>query len=137
LGTWYEIARLPNSFEKNLDHVTAIYTLRDDGKINVLNKGFDSAKKYWKEATGKAWIPNSRIPAHLRVSFFWIFAGDYKIIALDGENYSYSMVTSKTKKYLWILSRTPRMDNEVYNKLVEKAKGFGFEVEELYKVSQS
>jgi lipocalin len=137
LGTWYETARLPNSFEKNLDYVTATYTLRDDGKINVLNKGFDSTKNDWKEAKGKAWVPDSRIPAHLKVSFFWIFAGDYKIIALDQENYSYSMVTSKTKKYLWILSRTPHMDVEVYNQLVDKAKGFGFEVEDLYKVLQS
>ena len=136
LGTWYEIARLPNSFEKNLDYVTATYTLRGDGKIKVLNKGFNSEKNSWKEATGKAWIPDSQIPARLRVSFFWIFSSDYKIIALDAENYMYSMVTSNTKKYLWILSRTPKMDSEVYTKLVEKAYDYGFEVDKLYKVNQ-
>jgi len=136
LGTWYEIARLPNSFEKNLDYVTATYTLRDDGKIKVLNKGFNSEKNSWKEAIGKAWIPDSQIPARLRVSFFWIFSSDYKIIALDAENYTYSMVTSNTKKYLWILSRTPKMDAEVYTKLVEMAYDYGFEVDKLYKVNQ-
>ena len=136
LGTWYEIARLPNSFEKNLDYVTATYTLRDDGKIKVLNKGFNAEKNSWKEVTGKAWIPDSRIPARLRVSFFWIFSSDYKIIALDTENYLYSMVTSNTKKYLWILCRTPEMDAGVYTKLVEKAYNYGFEVYKLYKVDQ-
>jgi apolipoprotein D and lipocalin family protein len=134
LGTWYEIARLPNKFEKNLDRVTATYTLRDDGKIKVLNKGYNLKEESWKEAEGKAWIPDSQVPAHLKVSFFWIFASDYKVIALDTENYVYTMVTSSSKKYLWILSRTPTMDEEVYTKLVEKARQFGFAVDSLYKV---
>ena len=134
LGTWYEIARLPNRFEKNLDQVTATYSIREDGKINVLNKGFNSAENSWKEAIGKAWIPDPKIPAKLKVSFFWIFSSEYKIIALDEINYGYSLVTSNAKKYLWILSRTPNMDENTYNKLVEKAREFGFEIERLYKV---
>jgi len=137
LGNWYEISRLPNSFEKNLDRVTATYTLREDGKIDVLNRGFDSTKNSWKEAKGKAWIPDAQFPARLRVSFFWIFASDYKVIALDSVNYSYAMVTSGSKKYLWILSRTYQMDDESYTQLFQKAKEYGFEVDKLYKVSHT
>ena len=135
LGTWYEIARLPNSFEKNLDNVTATYTLRDDGEIKILNKGLNSKKNSWKDATGRAWIADPQNPAHLRVSFFWKFSSDYKIIALDSENYQYALVTSTSKKYLWILSRTPDMDAEVYTKLVDKANEYGFETDKLYKVN--
>lgn len=137
LGTWYEIARLPNSFEKNLDRVTATYSLRKDGKIKVVNRGFNIDKDSWKEATGKAWIPDPENPATLKVSFFWFFSSDYKIIALDEENYSYSMVTSSTRKYLWILSRTPQLDPEIYQKLIEQAKADGFDTDKLYKVKQS
>ena len=137
LGTWYEIARLPNSFEKNLDHVTANYTLLENGEINVLNKGFNTEKKIWKDATGRAWISDPQNPAHLRVSFFWKFSSDYKIIALDSMNYSYALVTSTSKKYLWILSRTPEMSPAAYSSLVKIADDYGFEVEKLYKPDQS
>ncbi|MFC1490376.1 lipocalin family protein [Candidatus Latescibacterota bacterium] len=137
LGLWYEIARLPNSFEKNLDNVTANYSLKDNGEINVLNKGFNGEKKIWKDATGRAWMTDPNNPAHLRVSFFWIFSSDYKIIALDSENYSYALVTSTSKKYLWILSRTPKMDDGIYASLVKIANDYDFEVEKLYKVDQS
>ena len=137
LGVWYEIARLPNSFEKNLDNVTANYSLKDNGEINVLNKGFNSEKKLWKEATGRAWIPDIQNPASLRVSFFWKFSADYKIISLDSENYSYALVTSTSKKYLWILSRTPKMDADTYEALVNIADDYEFEIEKLYKVDQS
>ncbi|MFC1551552.1 lipocalin family protein [Candidatus Latescibacterota bacterium] len=137
LGIWYEIARLPNSFEKDLDNVTANYSLRENGEINILNKGFNSEKKLWKDATGRAWMKDPNNPAHLRVSFFWKFSSDYKIIALDSENYSYALVTSTSKKYLWVLSRTPKMDTGIYASLVKIAKDYEFEVEKLYKVDQS
>ena len=137
LGLWYEIARLPNSFEKDLDNVTANYSLRDNGEINVLNKGFNIEKKQWKEATGRAWSSDPKKPAHLRVSFFWIFSSDYKIIALDLENYSYALVTSTSKKYLWVLSRTPKMDADIYASLIKIANKYEFDVEKLYKVDQS
>lgn len=136
LGTWYEIARLPNSFEKNLEQVTATYTLRDDGKIEVLNRGFDTKKNKWKEAKGKAWVPDSNIPAKLRVSFFWIFASDYKVIALDPIDYAYALVTSSSKKYLWILGRNPQMEETIFNDLVEKARQQGFDVEKLERIRQ-
>jgi apolipoprotein D and lipocalin family protein len=137
LGKWYEVARLPHSFEEGLDRVTATYTLRDDGKIEVLNKGFNASKGEWKEAKGKAYIPDSTAGALLSVSFFWIFYADYKVIVLDTVNYSYAMVTSSSKKYLWILSRSPQMEESVYNDLVQKAREWGFNIAALYKVPQS
>ena len=136
LGMWYEVARLPQSFENGLDRVTATYTLQEDGTIKVLNKGFDTSKGEWKEATGKAYIPDTLAGALLKVSFFWIFYADYKVIVLDTVNYSYAMVTSSSKKYLWILSRSPQLDQSVYNELVRKASEWGFNISQLYKVPQ-
>ncbi|MFP4460152.1 MAG: lipocalin family protein [Candidatus Zixiibacteriota bacterium] len=131
LGTWYEIARLDHSFERNLDSVTATYSVRDDGKIKVLNKGYNTKKGKWSTAEGKAWIPNEDQPARLKVSFFWIFSAEYRIIALDDE-YSYAMVTSSSKKYLWILSRSPKMPEEKLDMLLKKAKDWGFDLSEIY-----
>lgn len=133
-GTWYEIARLPNRFERNLDCVTATYTLKADGEIEVLNKGFNTKKDEWSEIVGRAWVPDPAKPAHLKVSFFWIFASDYTVIALDEDAYSYAMVTSATTKYLWILSRAPTLDAAVYDRLVQQAADAGFGVERLYRV---
>jgi apolipoprotein D and lipocalin family protein len=137
LGVWYEVARLPHSFENGLDRVTATYTLRDDGDIDVLNRGFNTPKGEWKEANGKAWIPDTSAGAFLQVSFFWIFSAEYKVIVLDNVNYSYAMVTSSSKKYLWILSRSPHLEQPVYDELVRKAGEWGFNISELYKVAQS
>jgi|WetSurMetagenome_2_1015567.scaffolds.fasta_scaffold48748_2 apolipoprotein D and lipocalin family protein len=136
LGVWYEIARLPQSFENGLEQVTATYTLQDDGTIQVLNKGFDTSKGKWKEAIGKAYIPDTAAGALLKVSFFWIFYAEYKVIVLDSVNYSYAMVTSSSKKYLWILSRSPRVDQSVYDELIRKANEWGFKVSDLYRVHQ-
>jgi apolipoprotein D and lipocalin family protein len=136
LGTWYEVARLPNSFEKGLDKVTATYSLRDNGTIAVLNKGYDSTSGQWKSANGKARFKQPDAGALLEVSFFWIFYADYKVIELDTMNYSYAMVTSSSKEYLWILSRTPQMDETHYLGLVQKAGAWGFNVPALYKVLQ-
>jgi len=135
LGTWYEIARLPNSFERGLDKVTAQYSLRDDGTIAVLNKGFDTVAGKWKEAHGKARFKEPGTGA-LEVSFFLIFYADYKVLELDTVNYSYAMVTSSSKEYLWILSRTPHLDDSIYNALIQKASGWRFNISAIYKVSQ-
>ena len=136
LGTWYEVARLPNSFENGLDKVTATYTLRHDGKIAVLNKGFDRIKGEWKEANGKARFKDDAAGSFLEVSFFWIFYADYKIIDLDTVNYSYAMVTSSSKKYLWILSRTPQLEDSMYDALIRQAGKWGFNIPLIYKVPQ-
>ena len=136
LGTWYEVARLPHSFENGLDKVTATYTLRDDGKIDVLNKGFNTAKGEWKEAKGKARIKDPVTGTLLEVSFFWIFYADYKVIDLDTVNYSYAMVTSSSKEYLWISNRTPHLDDAIYDTLIHKAAEWGFNISAIYKVPQ-
>jgi len=135
-GKWFEIMRLPNSFEEGLEKVTATYSLQDDGEIKVINRGYDPEEGEWDEAEGRAWLPDTTQPALLKVSFFWIFSSDYKVIALDQENYNYAMVTSTSKKYLWILSRTPKMEDDIQKMLIDKAKGLGFAVENLEIVSQ-
>jgi apolipoprotein D and lipocalin family protein len=136
LGTWYEIARLPHSFENGLDSVTATYSLKNDGTVKVLNRGFNIEKGEWKEAEGKAYIPDTLAGAFLKVSFFWIFYGEYKVIVLDTLNYSYAMVTSSSKNYLWILSRTSRLEDSLYSDLIQRAKEWGFPISKIYKVPQ-
>jgi apolipoprotein D and lipocalin family protein len=136
LGKWYEIARFPHSFEKNLVGVTATYSLRDDGKIKVLNQGYkNTLDGELSVAEGKAKIPNKLEPAKLKVSFFWIFYGDYNVLELD-ENYQYVMIGSSSAKYFWILSRTPQMAPEVYEMLLEKARNRGYNLDKLVKVLQ-
>lgn len=133
-GTWYEIARLPHRFEKNLQRVTATYTLMENGKIEVINRGFDTTSSKWKDIKGKAWIPNPGVPSYLKVSFFWFFAADYKVIVLDQENYQYAMVTSSSKNYFWILARTPQLDEAIYQNLIEKAGNWGFDIDKIQRV---
>ena len=136
LGTWYEIARFPHSFEKNLVGVTATYSLREDGKIKVLNQGYKNMLDgELSVAEGKAKIPNKLEPAKLKVSFFWIFYADYNVLELD-ENYQYAMIGSSSDKYFWILCRTPQMDSATYEMLLEKARKRGYNLEKLYKVPQ-
>ena len=138
LGKWYEIARFPHSFEKNLVGVTATYRLKEDGMIEVLNEGFkNTLDGEHSQAIGKAKIPNKLEPGKLRVSFFWIFYADYFVLELDEENYQYAMIGSSSDKYFWILCRTPQMDETVYNMLLDKARKRGYHLEKLYKVPQS
>ena len=136
LGTWYEIARFPHSFEKNLVGVTATYSLRDDGKIRVINQGYKrSLDGELSVAEGKAKIPDKAEPGKLKVSFFWIFYADYFVLELD-ENYQYVMIGSSLDKYFWILSRTPQMDPNIYEMLLEKARKRGYNLDKLEKVPQ-
>jgi len=137
LGKWYEIARLDHPFERGLSHVTATYSKGADGAIVVDNKGFDSKTGTWKEVKGKArFIESSRIGS-LKVSFFGPFYGGYHIIALDKENYAYSMVAGPSRSYLWILSRTPSMDETVYASLLKLAEEWGFDTSALIRVSHN
>lgn len=136
LGTWYEIARFPHSFEKNLVGVTATYSLRDDGKIKVLNQGYKKTLDgKLSVAEGKAKIPDPLKPANLEVSFFWIFYAEYNVLELD-ENYQYAMIGSSSDKYFWILCRTPQMDPATYEMLLEKARKRGYNLATLEKVPQ-
>ena len=131
LGTWYEIARLDHSFERGLEQVTAEYSFGDKGEIQVINRGYDPVAKKWKEAQGRAYFVDSSEVGMLKVSFFGPFYGGYNIVALDRENYSYALVCGPTKKYLWILSRSPVMDKAIVQELVAKAKKQGFDTDSL------
>ena len=133
-GLWYEIARLPNPFEKNLKCITASYSIRDDGKIVVLNSGHRiSDPSKISSSKGVAWIPDKNQPAKLKVQFFWPFSGNYWIIDLD-KDYRYVLVGDPSFKYLWILCRKNLMEESTYKKLLEKAVSEGFDIAPLIKV---
>jgi apolipoprotein D and lipocalin family protein len=135
-GLWYEIARLPNFFERKLKCTSATYTLRDDGRITVLNKGnYLSDPKKSTSSTGVAWIPDKKYPAKLKVQFFWPFSGDYWIMDLDKE-YQYVLVGGPSAKYLWILAREKKMDDSTYNMLLQKAVDNGYDVKTIIRVEQ-
>ncbi|HOX23366.1 MAG TPA: lipocalin family protein [Elusimicrobiales bacterium] len=131
LGTWYEIARLDHRFEKGLTQVKAEYTLRPDGKVDVLNSGLDAKSSRWKTAKGVAKFSSDPQTGELKVSFFRPFYGNYVILELDQEKYDYALVCGGNTKYLWILSRTPILDKPIVDRLVEKAKSLGFPTGEL------
>jgi apolipoprotein D and lipocalin family protein len=135
-GQWYEIARFPNRFEKGLVCVTANYSVKENGKIEVINSGHltDDIQKI-KTAKGIAWIPNEKYPGRLKVRFFWPFSGKYYIIALD-RNYQYVLVGDPSRKFLWVLSRTKVLSDEVYSKLLEIAKENGFDIGKLIRINQ-
>lgn len=135
LGTWYEIARLPHRFERDLQQVTATYTLLDNGKIEVLNRGFNTKKQKWSEARGTAWVPSQEAPSELRVSFFWPFSAAYRVIWLDA-NYTLAIVTSSSFSYFWILSRTPQIPQQTYEHLISQAAEWGFDTADIIKVIQ-
>lgn len=136
LGQWYEVARLDHSFERGLTKVTADYSLRDDGGVRVLNRGYSAADQKWKEAEGKAYFVGQPDQGYLKVSFFGPFYGAYVIAELDHENYQYSLVTGPNTSYLWILSRTPTLDGATKDRLVKKASSLGFDTSKLIFVSQ-
>jgi lipocalin len=136
LGTWYEIARFPHSFERNLVGVTATYSYRNDGKIRVVNQGFKgSLEGKRSRAEGKARIPDPENPARLKVSFFLFFYGDYFVLELDKE-YQWAMIGSSSPNYFWILSRTPQMDRTIYQSLLENARARGYNLDQLIMVEQ-
>jgi apolipoprotein D and lipocalin family protein len=136
MGTWYEIARFPQRFEKGLVGVTANYTLLPNGKVRVLNSGRKGGLDgELRTAEGKARVIDPKTNAKLKVTFFWPFEGNYWILAL-GKGYEYAVVGDESRKYLWILSRTPQMDEALYDELVRRAKEKGFDVSRLEKVPQ-
>ncbi len=134
LGTWYEIARFDHSFERGLEGTTANYSLMENGKIKVTNSGYKNGLNgEQKTSIGKAKLTSPETPRNLKVSFFLFFYAPYNILEID-ENYQYVLIGSNSSKYLWILSRTPEMDDKVYKSLLEKAKNRGYDVSKLIKV---
>jgi apolipoprotein D and lipocalin family protein len=130
MGTWHEIARYPNNFQKDCRKSSASYTLREDGRVTVVNRCSRAAGKEEARATAK--VVDSTTKAKLKVSFFWPFYGDYWILALDDE-YTYAVVGTPDRKYLWILNRTPKMEDSLYNNLLLKIQEQGFDPNRLLK----
>jgi apolipoprotein D and lipocalin family protein len=128
LGKWYEIARRPAKFQEGCSETTATYALSKDGNVSVLNECKRNGKV--KRAKGKARVVDKTTGAKLKVTFFWPFYGDYWIIKL-GDLYEYAVVGTPDRRYLWILSRTPQMDNKLFSESVEFAKSKGFNAENL------
>lgn len=131
LGKWYEVARFDHKFERGLTHCTAQYTLRDDGKIKVLNRGKKNGK--WDTAEGKAKTTDTQ--ALLRVSFFGPFYADYRILLL-APDYSYALVGSGSDSYLWILSRTPELTPFDRDTILLEAQNRGYDIDKLIWVEQ-
>ena len=131
LGKWYEIARMDHSFERGLTRVTAEYSLRDDGGIRVLNRGYSEKDKEWKEAEGKAYFVQRTDQGYLKVSFFGPFFGSYIVFELDHENYRYALVSGPEKSYFWILARSPEIEKNLRDTLIAKAAARGFDTSKL------
>ncbi len=131
LGTWYEIARFDHTFERGMNFCKASYTLREDDKVDVLNTGIKDGKP--KEAKGKAKLTDN--PRILRVSFFGPFYGDYRIMLLD-EDYQWVLVGGSDDSYLWILSRTPNLEDTIKEKILAEATNRGYDTTQLIWVEQ-
>jgi len=136
LGTWYEIARFPHHFQEGCVATQATYTLLEDGSIGVLNQcrkgGFEGNLS---TAKGRAWVVEKETNAKLKVRFFWPFSGDYWIIDL-GKDYDYAVVGHPNRNYLWILSRTPHMEETLYQEILQRLRQQHYDITKLVKTSQ-
>jgi len=136
LGTWYEIARLDHSFERGLSQVTAQYSVREDGGVKVLNRGYSEKDQAWDDAEGKAYFVQDSNIGFLKVSFFGPFYGSYIVTELDKDAYRYALISGPDYSYLWILSRTPQLDSATLQRLISKAETLGFDTSKLIMVKQ-
>ena len=137
LGQWYEVARLDHRFERGLSNVTASYSMREDGGVSVLNRGYKVDQGAWEEATGKAYFVGNTDVGQLKVSFFGPFYGGYNIIGLDKKDYQYALVAGPDRGYLWILSRSPQLDPTTLSALINKASSLGFPTDQLIYVDHT
>jgi len=130
-GKWYDIASFPQRFQKGCHRTTAEYSLSDKGFVIVENRcNKDSLNGKESYIKGKAFVVPGTNNAKLKVQFFWPFKGDYWVIDL-AEDYSYAVVSEPGKKYLWILSRTPVMDENIYKQITDKLLAKGFDLSKL------
>jgi apolipoprotein D and lipocalin family protein len=130
LGAWHEIARLDHRFERGLSDVSATYSVRDDGGLDVLNRGWDAAAGEWREARGRAYFIDAPDTASLKVSFFGPFYGGYHVFALDAD-YRWAMISGPSRDYFWILARQPTLDPATLSDLLERARRAGFDTNAL------
>lgn len=132
LGKWYEVARFDHRFERDLEQCTATYTLQENGTIKVTNQGVKHGK--WKTSEGKAKLTDH--PGILRVSFFGPFYSDYRILML-APDYTYALIGGSSDDYLWILSRTPQLNEIMRNRIVLEAQRRGYHTDKLIWVKQT
>ena len=136
LGKWYEIARLDHSFERGMQNVTAEYSMRDDGGVRVLNRGYLTADGEWDQSEGKAYFVEDEATGYLKVSFFGPFYGSYVVFELD-EAYRYAFVSGPDTSYLWLLARQPTVSDDVLDRFRARAAELGFETGQLIIVDHS
>jgi lipocalin len=129
LGKWYQIATIPSWFQKNLVNVTATYSLKQDGNINVINKGFGKNTGFISSIKGIARVPDVNMPASLKVKFFFSEA-DYFVLEVE-ENYQWAMVGGSDKNSLWILSRKKYLSETIYQGLSQIALDRGYNISKL------
>jgi apolipoprotein D and lipocalin family protein len=131
MGKWYEIARLDHSFERGLERITAEYSMRDDGGVSVVNRGYSIEDEEWKVAEGKAYFVDEENKGYLKVSFFGPFYGSYVVFEIDQEGYEYAFVSGPNTSYLWLLSRTAQVQQEIIERFKRISKELGFDTSKL------
>ena len=134
LGRWYEIARLDHSFERGLERVSADYSLSPGGEVKVVNRGFSTADNEWNEAVGRASFVERDTEGYLKVSFFGPFYGSYVIFELDREGYEHAFVSGPNTSYLWLLARSPTVDEGLIDRFESRAAELGFDTSGLIRV---
>jgi apolipoprotein D and lipocalin family protein len=135
-GRWYEIARLPFRIQNGCHATTATYSGNPDGTIRVENRCLDgSFTGKERRAVGKAWVVDKATNARLKVQFFWPFRGDYWVLGL-GPDYEWALVGDPARKYMWVLSRTPRLPAATYDAILALAKERGYDVARLIPTPQ-
>lgn len=137
LGRWYEIARFAHGFEKKLVGVTAEYSLRKDGRIQVVNSGFKhNLGGSYVKAKAIAWRADDAVPGALKVRFFHLFASDYLVFGLDDEHYSWAVVGNNDRSTLWFLSRTAEVSPALLDQMKALASSQGYDLSGLEMVEQ-
>jgi apolipoprotein D and lipocalin family protein len=137
IGRWYEVARFQHGFESDIVGATAEYSLNADGTIAVVNSGFKKTLDgAYSEVKAVARIPDPAQPARLKVKFFGLFESDYLIFGLDSASYSWALVGEDSRDYLWFLSRTPAIDDALFEQMKGMAEAQGYKLDKLYKVPQ-
>lgn len=136
-GKWYEIARLDHPFERGLTDVNASYRVQPDGSLRVLNRGFDPADGEWEQAEGRVRFAGDTRTGSLEVSFYGPFYGGYHVVALDKENYRWSLVMGPSREYFWILARDKQLPAALRERLLSRARQLGVQTDRLIWVSQT
>jgi len=137
MGKWFEIATIPMGFQKDCTGTSATYTLNPDKTVRVFNQCFEKSLDGPENSIeGKAWVVDAATNSKLKVQFFWPFSGDYWLIDLD-DNYQYAVVGHPSRNYLWVLSRTPQLDNQIYEELLIKIERQGYDLQRVVKTLQT